>query len=83
LQLLKHRRFLGILFCVFFHKFIHSTGGIYKLLFSGKERVTLRTNLYPDIGLGGTGVYGIAAGADNHALLILGMNLVLHFYFLP
>ena len=63
---------------VLLHKFIHPARGIHKFLLAGKERVALGTYLYADIRLSGTRVDGLAAGADNHAVLVTGMNFVFH-----
>jgi hypothetical protein len=69
---------LGALFPVFFHEFIDPSRGIHKLLLSRKKRMALGTNLDPDAGLCGTGMNGIAAGTDYHAVHVFGVNFVFH-----
>jgi hypothetical protein len=42
--------------------------------------MAFRANLYPDAGPGRAGMDSIAAGANHHAILILGVNLIFHFF---
>jgi len=63
---------------VLLHKLIHPARRIHKFLLAGKERVALGTYLYADIRLSGTRVDGLAAGADNRAVLVTGMYLIFH-----
>ena len=57
---------------------INTSAGIYQLLLTGEERVTLRANVNDDVLLGGASLNDIAASATNGRLLIIGMDALLH-----
>ncbi len=59
-------------------KAINTSAGIYQLLLTGEERVTLRANVNYDILLGRASLDDIAASATNGRLLIVGMDSLLH-----
>ncbi len=59
-------------------KAINTSAGIYQLLLTGEERVTLRANVNYDILLGRASFDDIAASATNGRLLIVGMDSLLH-----
>lgn len=59
-------------------KAINTSAGIYQLLLTGEERVTLRTNVNYDILLSRASLDDIAASATNGRLLIIGMDSLLH-----
>jgi len=61
-------------------KALHSSCGIHDAPLPGKERMTLTANLHFKHLLRGAGGEGVATGANNLGLNILGMNLILHYY---
>ena len=60
---------------------IHATAAVHQLLLAGEEGVALGANFNPQFLLGGAGFKGFAAHAAHDGLLVLGMDLFLHFDF--
>lgn len=67
---------------VFLLKLLYSTGTVDEFLFSGKERMALRTDLDSDLAFGGSGFKGISACTCDLALIIVRMYIFLHLYLL-
>ncbi len=57
---------------------INTSAGVYQLLLTGEERVTLRANVYYDVLLGGASLDDIAASTTNSCLLIIWVDTLLH-----
>ena len=57
---------------------INTSAGIYQLLLTGEERVTLRANVNDDVLLGRASLNDVATSATNGRLLIIGMDALLH-----
>ena len=59
-------------------KAINTSAGIYQLLLTREERMTLRTYVNDDILLGRTGLDDVAACTANGRLLVIRMDSLLH-----
>ena len=57
---------------------INTTAGVYQLLLTCKERVTLGANFDLDVLLGGTGLNYFAACTTDSGLFVVGMDSFLH-----
>lgn len=62
----------------FLLELINSTARIYKLLFSGEERMALRAYINTQIILCRSGYESLAASALNRYFLVFGMKILLH-----
>ena len=57
---------------------VHASSGVDELLLAGEKRMASRANAELDVLLGRTRFVRCAAGANDHSLLIIGMNFWLH-----
>ena len=57
---------------------VNTSTGVNQLLLAGVERVALGADFNSDVLLGGAGGKGIATGATNRSLFVLGMESFLH-----
>ena len=57
---------------------VDASAGVYQLLLTRKERMTLRTYVNDDILLGRTSLDDVAACATNGRLLVIRMDALLH-----
>jgi hypothetical protein len=64
---------------VFLLEPFNAAGGIDQLLLPGEKRVAGRADFQADLFLGGTGIELVSAGAADGHLVVLRMNLPLHF----
>ena len=58
---------------------IDTSTGVNQLLLAGIERVALGADLNTDLLLGGASGKGVAAGATDRSLLVLGVDTISHF----
>ena len=61
-------------------KSVNTTTGVNQLLLAGKERMAFGTNFHADLGLSGTGLDNLAAGAADYAGTVLRMDSVFHYF---
>jgi hypothetical protein len=64
---------------VFFLEPFDAAGGVDQFLLAGEKRVAGRADFQADLFPGGTGLEPVSAGAADGYLVILRMNLALHF----
>jgi len=77
-----HPQAEALLHAVSFLEPLDTPGGIDKLLLTGKERVTSRTDFRGNLGLGGTGQKRITAQALDRYLGIFWVNALFHCFLL-
>lgn len=60
-------------------EFLHAAGSVDHLILSGVEGVAVAANFHLKLSLGGTDMKGLAAGALDHAfLVVLWVDAVFH-----
>ena len=57
---------------------VNTSTGVNQLLLAGIERVALGADLHADVLLGGTGSKGVATGAADGGLFVVGMDAFSH-----
>ncbi len=70
---------LFLKFLIFFAKPFDPAGRIYQFLFSGKKRMTFRTDFNMNIGLCGSNLKIVATGAFDDRFCIRRMNRLFHY----
>ncbi len=69
---------LSILQTVFLVELLNTSAGLRSLLLAGVERMALGADLHMDLRLGGSGNELVAAVASHLALIVLGLDFLLH-----
>jgi len=66
--------------CITLAEFLDPSGGINKLLFTGKERMTGRADFNFEFGQNTANFNFVSTGANGHDGLVVGMYIVFHMY---